>query len=129
MSDSHNKLQLNAGTFIHLTRDTEEMYLDGHDTTPYEQYNPMGLRHVETVLMYAEEGYGVSDLYVFKDNQHQLWGITMYRGLGKYDENYQILEIADQIGSLDLDPTVTEDWEPLELVALNRKATYRYEVR
>lgn len=126
---SSNKLQLNAGTFIHLVRDHVEMYLDGHDTTPYEQYNPMGLQYVETVPMYAEEGYGVSDLYVFKDNHHQLWGITMYRGLGKHDEDDQILELTDQVASPDLNPAETEDWEPLEFVALNRKATYRYEER
>lgn len=127
---SETELHLNKGTFVHLVRESgEELYLDGFNTQPYEKYNPMGLRYVETRFAYRESDYGVLDLYVFRDKYNALWGAEMYRGLGKHDEYYEILQITNEIGSLDIDPTETEDWEPLVLHELVRKATYTYEKR
>lgn len=125
------ELLLNRGAFIHLVRDSDEdrLFMDGHNTTPYEQYNPMGLRHVDTLTTHREYGYGVMDLYVFRDKTNTLWGVEMYRGLGKHDDYCEILQLADEITSLDLDPTETIEWEPLVLKELVRKTTYKYEVR
>lgn len=125
-------LYFNAGAFIHAVRqgNESEFYLEGKDTSIFEPYNPMNLRFREVVPCYEEHEYGVNDLYVLEDKYGIRWGAKMYRGLGKHDENYQIMEIADEVVEAidDEDARFGLAMYPLELFEVVRKATYTYEV-
>lgn len=127
-----DKLLLNPGTFIHLVResDEDEFFLE-NDTSAFAQYNPMGLRFREVVTCYEEDHYGVNDLYVLVDKYNTLWGVTMYRGLGKHDENHEIFEHSTQVDNAVHDEQAQEALEeyPLELFELVRKTTYKYDKR
>lgn len=127
-----DKLLLNAGTFIHLVRETDEdeFFLE-NDTSVFEQYNPMGLRFYDKISCYEEDHYGVNDLYVLKDKHGTFWGTLMYRGLGKHDENHEIFEYSSEVGIAVHDEQALEALEeyPLELFEVVRKSTYTYNKR
>lgn len=134
MSDN---LLLNDGALIHVLREhyDDELYLkdEGIDTSIFEDWNPMGIRFFQHVSAWEEDGYGVNDLIVLKDNQNQFWGVTMYRGLGKHDDNNDLYELTDRVRHAfdpdysDGDPLDYLDGSTTEMFPLARKATIAYE--
>ena len=124
------KLLLNPGAFWRLLREYSAVdYNNIQDEVlePYVDCNPMGLRIKEIVSAYEEEtgAYGVNDLYVLDDYNGTLYGLKLYRGLGKHDEYNELYEIESNL--VRSDPEDVDEY-PLELVPLIRKATYNYYV-
>lgn len=124
----HNRLYLNETTFVTLVAqsDLEVSLLDPEDKESFEdrsslEDNPMGLTFVGIEQGYAEEGYGVVDLYVFKDIHHQLWGTRMYRGLGKHDYSHEFYNRLENSLSHTLDGESSDDPDSVELRALKQK--------
>jgi hypothetical protein len=128
-----NEVRIYPGAFQYMV-DSHEWSDFSNDYDHYKDRVPEDLFFHEVVQCYKEDGYGVTDLYVVRDLDGRLYGLELFRMMGKhadYDEFYENYFAPDKYDApdyeaedFDIDP---KDWYTFKLLKVDMVPRYKFE--